>query len=297
MHKTLTHENNQQLRTYQNAAAFQHSSWRHPGSVRLWPPPAPSGRSSSCRCLRWTPSHKYASERRLGEEQKEGERKEGVKPEQVIFRFTLLRCTTVFLLYLSWCFLLCSGQSAELISLYPCCGTCSAWTRFWRRHWTAQMKPVPKEYERVREGKQTHLRNVFCFLTKRISYLNKQFTLTCMPPGLMTSKAPVMLVTNWMTLLKLSSPILQEPSMRKTRSALAPLQTVMQVQSLVSNQSWAIWIIVLAHRCKALLTIQCRGDCCWSGRGGRLSRHFCGFHHLRDKTDTIQSDVLEGILM
>lgn len=51
---------------------------------------------------------------------------------------------------------------------------------------------------------------------------------TCMPLGLMRSKAPVTLLTNWMTLLKLSSPILQEPSMRKTRSALAPLHTVVQ---------------------------------------------------------------------
>lgn len=54
--------------------------------------------------------------------------------------------------------------------------------------------------------------------------------LTCMPLGLMTSKAAVMLVTNWRTLLKLSSPILQEPSIRKTRSALAPLHTAMQVK-------------------------------------------------------------------
>lgn len=51
-----------------------------------------------------------------------------------------------------------------------------------------------------------------------------------MPLGLMTSKAPIMLVTNWITLLKLSSPILQEPSMRKTRSALAPLHTVAKIQ-------------------------------------------------------------------
>lgn len=48
---------------------------------------------------------------------------------------------------------------------------------------------------------------------------------TCMPSWLMTSNAPIMLNTNWRTLLKLSSPILQEPSMRNTRSALAPLHT------------------------------------------------------------------------
>lgn len=53
-----------------------------------------------------------------------------------------------------------------------------------------------------------------------------------MPLGLITSKAPVMLVTNWRTLLKLSSPILQEPSMRKTRSALAPLHTAEEGQEL-----------------------------------------------------------------
>lgn len=41
----------------------------------------------------------------------------------------------------------------------------------------------------------------------------------------MTSKAEIMLETNCMTLVKLSSPILQEPSMRKTTSALAPLHT------------------------------------------------------------------------
>lgn len=69
--------------------------------------------------------------------------------------------------------------------------------------------------------------------------------LTCMPLGLMTSKAPVMLLTNWMTLLKLSSPILQEPSMRKTRSALAPLHTVVQEQEINVKH---LRIILLAHK-------------------------------------------------
>lgn len=41
----------------------------------------------------------------------------------------------------------------------------------------------------------------------------------------MTSKAPMIPDTKWMTLVKLSSPMLQEPSMTNTRSALAPLQT------------------------------------------------------------------------
>ena len=47
-------------------------------------------------------------------------------------------------LYLSWCFLLCSAQSAKLKSLCPCHGRCSAWTQSWRHHWTARMKPVQK---------------------------------------------------------------------------------------------------------------------------------------------------------
>lgn len=54
----------------------------------------------------------------------------------------------------------------------------------------------------------------------------------------MTSKAPIMFVTNWITLLKLSSPILQEPSMRKTRSALAPLHTVARKQRCLSKQQF-----------------------------------------------------------
>lgn len=41
----------------------------------------------------------------------------------------------------------------------------------------------------------------------------------------MTSNAEIMLETKSMTLVKLSSPILQEPSIRKTTSALAPLHT------------------------------------------------------------------------
>lgn len=39
------------------------------------------------------------------------------------------------------------------------------------------------------------------------------------------SKAPMIPDTKWTTLVKLSSPMLQEPSMTNTRSALAPLQT------------------------------------------------------------------------
>lgn len=39
------------------------------------------------------------------------------------------------------------------------------------------------------------------------------------------SKAPMIPDRKWMTLVKLSSPMLQEPSMTNTRSALAPLQT------------------------------------------------------------------------
>lgn len=48
---------------------------------------------------------------------------------------------------------------------------------------------------------------------------------TCMPEGPMTSKAEITLETKCITFVKLSSPILQEPSIRKTTSALAPLHT------------------------------------------------------------------------
>lgn len=41
----------------------------------------------------------------------------------------------------------------------------------------------------------------------------------------MTSKAEITLETKCITLVKLSSPMLQEPSIRKTTSALAPLHT------------------------------------------------------------------------
>jgi len=41
----------------------------------------------------------------------------------------------------------------------------------------------------------------------------------------MKSKAPVKLETKLTTFRKLSSPMLQEPSMRNTKSALAPLHT------------------------------------------------------------------------
>lgn len=46
-----------------------------------------------------------------------------------------------------------------------------------------------------------------------------------MPEGPMMSNAEIMLETKCMTLVKLSSPMLQEPSIRKTTSALAPLHT------------------------------------------------------------------------
>ncbi len=58
---------------------------------------------------------------------------------------------------------------------------------------------------------------------------------TCMPVLLMTSNAPIMLKTNWRTLSKLSSPMLHEPSIRNTRSALAPLHTGSTNQSVMSN--------------------------------------------------------------
>lgn len=51
---------------------------------------------------------------------------------------------------------------------------------------------------------------------------------TCIPEGPTTSKAPITPEIKWTTLVKLSSPMLQDPSMRNTRSALAPLQTVAQ---------------------------------------------------------------------
>ena len=48
---------------------------------------------------------------------------------------------------------------------------------------------------------------------------------TCVPSGPIRSRAPVVLYRKRMIFRKLSSPILQEPSIRKTRSALAALQT------------------------------------------------------------------------
>lgn len=48
---------------------------------------------------------------------------------------------------------------------------------------------------------------------------------TWIPAGLIKSKAPTVLKTNFTTLLKLSSPILQEASVKNTISALAPLHT------------------------------------------------------------------------
>lgn len=48
---------------------------------------------------------------------------------------------------------------------------------------------------------------------------------TWIPAGLIWSKAPTVLKTNFTTLLKLSSPILQEASVKNTMSALAPLHT------------------------------------------------------------------------
>lgn len=48
---------------------------------------------------------------------------------------------------------------------------------------------------------------------------------TCVPSGPITSSAPVVLYRKRIIFWKLSSPILQEPSTRKARSALAALQT------------------------------------------------------------------------
>lgn len=55
--------------------------------------------------------------------------------------------------------------------------------------------------------------------------LGRDVRQTCIPEGPTTSKAPMIPDTKWMILVKLSSPMLQEPSMTNTRSALAPLQT------------------------------------------------------------------------
>lgn len=63
-----THDYNHQVHTDRPAAAFLRSSWRHPGSVHQWPPPAPWGRSSSSLHPRWTLSRRRASERFLCEE-------------------------------------------------------------------------------------------------------------------------------------------------------------------------------------------------------------------------------------
>lgn len=48
---------------------------------------------------------------------------------------------------------------------------------------------------------------------------------TCVPSGPMISKAPVVLYRKRMIFWKLSSPMLQEPSIKNTSSALAALQT------------------------------------------------------------------------
>lgn len=48
---------------------------------------------------------------------------------------------------------------------------------------------------------------------------------TCVPSGPIWSRAPTVLDRKRMIFRKLSSPILQEPSTRKTRSALAALHT------------------------------------------------------------------------
>lgn len=48
----------------------------------------------------------------------------------------------------------------------------------------------------------------------------------------MTSKAPMILKINCRTLWKLSSPMLHEPSMRNTTSALAPLHTEAEKQAI-----------------------------------------------------------------
>lgn len=48
---------------------------------------------------------------------------------------------------------------------------------------------------------------------------------TCVPSGPIRSRAPLVLYRKRMIFRKFSSPILQEPSTRKTKSALAALQT------------------------------------------------------------------------
>lgn len=53
----------------------------------------------------------------------------------------------------------------------------------------------------------------------------------------MTSKAPIMSETKCTTLVKLSSPILHEPSMRNTTSALAPLQTEAKKKKRVNEST------------------------------------------------------------
>lgn len=62
-------------------------------------------------------------------------------------------------------------------------------------------------------------------MSQRATILPNVWTQTCIPEGPTTSKAAIILETKCTTFVKLSSPILQEPSMRNTTSALAPLQT------------------------------------------------------------------------
>lgn len=53
-------------------------------------------------------------------------------------------CFGIAVVYLSLCFLLCSGQSAELTAQCLCYGKSWAWTQSWRHRCTAPVKPVLK---------------------------------------------------------------------------------------------------------------------------------------------------------
>lgn len=99
---------------------------------------------------------------------------------------------------------------------------------------------------------RTYYSKQFANLTNNYNVLFPLFTalLTCIPVDPMTSKAPIMLKTNCTTFRKLSSPILHEPSIRNTTSALAPLHTEAKEKelselhlkdSMAGTRFWAAW--------------------------------------------------------
>lgn len=97
-----------------------------------------------------------------------------------------------------------------------------AWTDFVDLSWSVQRDPGCERAQNRLSSinkKSCRLQEVNCtaFMTASGG--------TCVPSGPILSRAPVVLYRKRMIFRKLSSPMLQEPSTRKTRSALAALQT------------------------------------------------------------------------